>query len=46
MVWALLDAVFTIDELCTSNFGGGQSKNTNGPQKKALNKEKLNAIEG
>lgn len=46
MVWALMDAVFTEEEMITSNYAGGKLKNTIGQQKKALDKEKLTAIAG
>lgn len=44
MTGALVEAVFLLEVLLTSNYAGGQSKNSNGFHKKALDHEKLTAI--
>lgn len=45
MIWALMDEVFTKEEMASSNYKGGKSKNSAiAERKEALNKEKLTAI--
>lgn len=44
MTVALVEAVFPLNVLLTSNYAGGRSKNSNSFRKKPLDKEKLDAI--